>query len=351
MATDVKINDIASQLSTASRLVVNTDFFWVYMANGSCVKIPAEFVRAYLSEGVTPTIGEDGHWYVGGVDTNVMAEAVAPLFRGGAIGIEVSYDKGQTWETSVEYADMNPDLQPLADAYVKVTDGEEQRVANENARKQSEQERQSNENLRKTSETTRQNQESTRKTNEETRVSNENARKNNETTRNTNESTRQNQETTRQSNESSRKTAETNRANAETSRVTAETSRVNAEKARVTAETKRETDFKASKTAADDATAKANTAAANASNQTSACKTQTDLAKELNDNPLKQGDNGMWWKYNPATKQYEDTGIGAIGGILYPSFYHRRNHLMLVDYQQYVSNRVSYNRNRLKFKI
>ena len=585
MATDVKINDIASQLSTASRLVVNTDFFWVYMANGSCVKIPAEFVRAYLSEGVTPTIGEDGHWYVGGVDTNVMAEAVAPLFRGGAIGIEVSYDKGQTWETSVEYADMNPDLQPLADAYVKVTEGEEQRVANENARKQSEQERQSNENLRKTSETTRQNQESTRntnentrKTNEETRVSNENARKNNETTRETNESarktnesTRQNQETTRQSNESSRKTAETNRANAETNRATAETSRVNAEKARVTAETKRETDFKASKTAADDATAKAlstyshppyvdadgyyykwnvttsaydktdvnltgkaftikkvfasvaamnatdvntfaendfilintsnvddednaklyvvavndsgkkfysylvdmsgfrgftgktpqivigtvttlaedasasatlsadgtdgngnpkyklsfgiprgyrlryadltdvdkaelmkpatdaaarsdsqtalcktatdnantatgnakaqtdackaqtdaanvatdkaNTAAANADNQTSACKTQTDLAKELNDNPLKQGDNGMWWKYNPTTKQYEDTGIGAIGGILYPSFYHRRNHLMLVDYNQYVSNRVSYNRNRLKFKI
>ena len=351
MATDVKINDIASQLSTASRLVVNTDFFWVYMANGSCVKIPAEFVRAYLSEGVTPTIGEDGHWYVGGVDTNVMAEAVAPLFRGGAIGIEVSYDKGQTWETSVEYADMNPDLQPLADAYVKVTEGEEQRVANENARKQSEQERQSNENLRKTSETTRQNQESTRNTNEETRVSNENTRKNNETTRNTNESTRQNQETTRQTNESSRKTAETNRATAETNRATAETSRVNAEKARVTAETKRETDFKASKTAADDATAKANTAAANANNQTSACKTQTDLAKELNDNPLKQGDNGMWWKYNPTTKQYEDTGIGAIGGILYPSFYHRRNHLMLVDYNQYVSNRVSYNRNRLKFKI
>ena len=98
-------------------------------------------------------------------------------------------------------------------------------------------------------------------------------------------------------------------------------------------------------------TANCNNHAANADNQTSACKTQTDLAKELNDNPLKQGDNGMWWKYNPTTKQYEDTGIGAIGGILYPSFYHRRNHLMLVDYNQYVSNRVSYNRNRLKFKI
>lgn len=92
-------------------------------------------------------------------------------------------------------------------------------------------------------------------------------------------------------------------------------------------------------------------AAARSDAQRAACKTQTDLAQELNDNPLKQGDNGNWWKYNPTTKAYEDTGIAAIGGILYPSFYNRRNHLILVDYQQYVSNRVSYNRNRLKIKI
>lgn len=585
MATDVKINDIASQLNTASRLVVDTDFFWIYMANGSQVKIPAEFVRAYLSEGIKPTVGENGNWYVGGVDTSVKAEAVAPLFRGGAVGIEVSYDKGQTWETAVEYADMNPDLEPLVEAYKKVTAGEEERISNENARKQSELDRQSAESTRKTAETTRQNQESTRnsnenirKSNETTRENNEAARKTNETnrisaenTRKSNETTRQNQESTRQSNESTRKTNETNRSNAEAARAKAETARDTAEKARASAESKRETDFAASKAAADDATAKAlstyshppyvnsdgyyykwnvttssynktdvnltgkafqikkvfasvaamnatdvntfdendfilintsnvedadnaklyvialndsgkkyysylvdmsgfrgftgktpqiiigtvttlaesvvatatmsedgtdsngnpkyklnfgiprgyrlrfadltdedkaelmkpatdaaarsdaqtalcktatdnantatnnsktqttacktatdnanaattkaNTAASNADAQRAACKTQTDLAQELNDNPLKQGDNGNWWKYNPTTKVYEDTGIAAIGGILYPSFYNRRNHLILVDYQQYVSNRVTYNRNRLKIKI
>ena len=28
----VNINDVASQLNTASRLVMSTDFFWIYMA-------------------------------------------------------------------------------------------------------------------------------------------------------------------------------------------------------------------------------------------------------------------------------------------------------------------------------
>lgn len=302
MATDVKINDIASQLNTASRLVVTTDFFWIYMANGSQVKIPAEFVRAYLSDGLKPTVGENGNWYVGGVDTSVKAEAVAPLFRGGAVGIEVSYDKGQTWETAVEYSDMNPDLEPLVEAYKKVTEGEEERISNENARKQSELDRQAAENTRKTN--------------------------------------------------------ETNRSNAEAARAKAEIARDTAEKARASAESKRETDFAASKAAADKATARSDAQTAlckiatdNANTATNNCKTQTDLAQELNDNPLKQGDNGNWWKYNPTTKEYEDTGVAAIGGILYPSFYNHRNHLFLVDYQQYVSNRVSYTRNHLRIKI
>lgn len=54
----VNINDVASQLNTASRLVVSTDFFWIYMANGSQVKIPAEFARAYLIAGIKPVINK-----------------------------------------------------------------------------------------------------------------------------------------------------------------------------------------------------------------------------------------------------------------------------------------------------
>lgn len=543
MATETKINDIASQLSTASRLVVSTDFFWVYTASGLQVKIPAEFVKAYLVNGIKPSINANGNWEIDGKDLGVVAKGKTPQFRGGTMGIEVSYDDGKTWAQAVAYTDMDPDLTALAEAYTKVTQGESTRVSNENARKQSESDRQTAEKTRASSESTRVSNENTRKNQESARVSSENTRNSNENTRKSNETSRQN----------------------------AESSRVEAEKARVAAETKRETDFSASKKACDDATAKANstyshppyvdkdgyyykwnvttssynktdvnltgkafqikkvfasvaamnatdvntfaendfilintvnvedadnaklyvvalnasgkkfysylvdmsgfrgftgktpqflignvitlaenanatasvsasgtdtngnpvyklnlgipkgirlrfadltdsdkaelmkpatdaaaasktqtaacktatdnanaattkantaatnadkatsaantattkanTAATNADKATEASKTQTTLAKELNDNPLKQGDNGNWWKYNPQTKAYEDTGIAAIGGILYPSFSNHRNHLYLIDYQQYVSNRVSYNRNHLRIKI
>ena len=529
MATETKINDIASQLSTASRLVVSTDFFWVYTASGLQVKIPAEFAKAYLVNGVKPSINANGNWEIDGKDLGVVAKGKTPQFRGGTMGIEVSYDDGKTWTQAVAYTDMDPDLTALVEAYTKVTQGESTRVSNENARKQSESDRQA--------------AEKTRASSESTRVSNENTRKNQE-------SARVSSENTRNSNENTRKSNETGRVNAEANRVKAENSRVEAEKARVAAETKRETDFSASKKACDDATAKANstyshppyvdkdgyyykwnvttlsynktdvnltgkafqikkvfasvaamnatdvntfaendfilintanvedadnaklyvvalngsgkkfysylvdmsgfrgftgktpqflignvttlaenanatasvsasgtdtngnpvyklnlgipkgirlrfadltdsdkaelmkpatdaaaasktqtaacktatdnantattkanTAATNADKATEASKTQTTLAKELNDNPQKQGDNGNWWKYNPTTKVYEDTGIAAIGGILYPSFSNHRNHLYLIDYQQYVSNRVAYNRNHLRIKI
>lgn len=81
------INDVASQLNTASRLVVSTDFFWIYVANGSQVKIPAEFARAYLIAGIKPVINSNGHWEIGGEDLGIVAEGKTPQFRGGAMGI------------------------------------------------------------------------------------------------------------------------------------------------------------------------------------------------------------------------------------------------------------------------
>ena len=120
----VNINDVASQLNTASRLMVSTDFFWVYMANGSQVKIPAEFARAYLIAGIKPTINDNGHWEIGGEDLGVVAVGKTPQFRGGTMGIEVSYDNGQTWSQVVAYTDIDPDLEALAAAYTKVTQGE-----------------------------------------------------------------------------------------------------------------------------------------------------------------------------------------------------------------------------------
>ena len=305
----VNINDVASQLNTASRLMVSTDFFWVYMANGSQVKIPAEFARAYLIAGIKPVINNNGHWEIGGEDLGVVAVGKTPQFRGGTMGIEVSYDNGQTWSQVVAYTDIDPDLEALAAAYTKVTQGEADRVKAESARN-------SNETARQNAETTRNNQEATR-------VTQENTRKSNETTRNSNEETRKKQESTRKSQEAARVEAEKKRVTAENGRASAETSRVNAE-------IKRKEDTK--------------TAIANS-------KTQTDLAKELNEHPQMQGENGNWWKWNTETKEYEDTGIIARGGMMYPTFEIFDNELYVTDAGSNIEERIALDDNELILKL
>ena len=291
----VNINDVASQLNTASRLVVSTDFFWVYMANGSQVKIPAEFARAYLIAGIKPTINDNGHWEIGGEDLGVVAVGKTPQFRGGTMGIEVSYDNGQTWSQVVAYTDIDPDLEALAAAYTKVTQGEADRVKAET-----------------------------------TRNSNETSRQNAENTRNSNETARQTSENTRNNKETARQTAENTRNSNETARQNAETTRNNNETARKNAETKRQQD----------------TSAAITNSQT-----QTAIAQELNEHPVKMGDNGNWWQWNIRTHAYEDTGIVARGGAMYPTFKHVGNKLYIVDYGSNVSERVVKKGNKLVFRI
>ena len=141
---------------------------------------------------------------------------------------------------------------------------------------------------------------------------------------------------------------------AETKRVAAEKARVEAEKARVqehkTKMGEASTATSNANSAATDATSAANTAnsAANKANDaTDASKVQTNLAKELNDHPQKQGDNGNWFKWNPETKQYEDTGIIARGGAMYPTFSHEGNKLYMEDYGSNIAERVSIEGNRL----
>lgn len=73
----------------------------------------------------------------------------------------------------------------------------------------------------------------------------------------------------------------------------------------------------------------ANTAATNADEATEASNTQTAIAKELNEHPQKQGDNGNWWKWNVNTHAYEDTGIVARGATMYPIFRHVGNKLYI----------------------
>lgn len=498
MATEIKINDIASQLNTASRLVVSTDFFWVYTASGLQVKIPAEFVRAYLVNGVKPSINANGNWEIDGKDLGVAAKGKTPQFRGGTMGIEVSYDDGKTWTQAVAYTDMNPDLTALVEAYTKVIQGEAGRVNAETARVEAEKARVAAENKRETdfSASKKACDNATAKANStyshppyvdkdgyyykwnvttssynKTDVNltgkafqikkvfasvsamnatdvntfaendfilintanvedadnaklyvvalNESGKKfysylvdmsgfrgftgktpqfliGNVTTLAEDaeatatvsasgtdtagnpvyklnlgiprgirlrfadltdsdkaelmkpatdaaaESKKQTeacktatdnanaQETARQKAETTRNLNETTRQNQETARQKAEITRNNNETARKTAETKRQQDTSAVITNS---------------------QTQTAIAKELNEHPVKMGDNGNWWQWNIKTHAYEDTGIVARGVAMYPTFKHVGNKLYIVDYGSNVSERVVKKGNKLVFRI
>lgn len=144
-------------------------------------------------------------------------------------------------------------------------------------------------------------------------------------------------ETTRIQNEKERQRNETTRIISEDKREAAETTRKTAEDNRVKAEQKR-----ASDTAEALAASKA---------QTATCKQQTDIAEDVNAHPITMGDNGNWYRWNTSKQQYEDTGIIARGGVMFPSFRHKRNKLQMLDYSSNIINRVKRKRNKLKITL
>ena len=99
------------------------------------------------------------------------------------------------------------------------------------------------------------------------------------------------------------------------------------------------------------ATTNANTAATNAGEATEASKAQTELAKELNEHPQMHGENGNWWKWNTETKEYEDTGIIARGGMMYPTFEIFDNELYVTDAGSNIEERIALEDNELILKL
>lgn len=206
----------------------------------------------------------------------------------------------------------------------------EDTLASKKAIEQNEATRQSAETARAKAETERATNEAARVEVEKKRVTAENARATAETARANSETTRDSSETTRKNQETTRQKQEAARVEAEKKRVSAENGRATAESGRVKAETKRETDTKAA---------------------IASSKTQTDLAKEMNDHPPKMGSNGNWWQWDLSKHEYVDTGVIARGGAMYPSFRQHRNKLLMIDYGSHVAEHVVKRRNKLVIKV
>lgn len=203
-------------------------------------------------------------------------------------------------------------------------------LASKKAIEQNEATRQSAETARAKAETERTTNEAARVEVEKKRVTAENARATAETARANSETTRDSSETTRKNQETTRQKQEAVRVEAEKKRVSAENGRATAESGRVKAETKRETDTRAA---------------------IASSKTQTDLAKEMNDHPPKMGSNGNWWQWDLSKHEYVDTGVIARGGAMYPSFRQHRNKLLMIDYGSHVAEHVVKRRNKLVIKV
>lgn len=174
-------------------------------------------------DGLTPSIGENGNWWIGDVDTGKPS-------------------RGKAFEYSDFTEEQIEELQEPARAMIEALDtldkavtaneklrieNEVTRVSSENARKESENLRReaentraSNEEARETAETGRASAEDNRVKAEQSRVETENNRVTAENTRVEKENERQTAENTRNTNEQSRKEAETNRVKAEEGRVT-----------------------------------------------------------------------------------------------------------------------------------
>ena len=91
--------------------IKNADQFLIITANQdstvSATKITAELVRAYLNEGFTLTVGDDGYLYIGGVKTQAVVEGITPQLERRSDGIYCSSDNGETWECVAYFSDFS----------------------------------------------------------------------------------------------------------------------------------------------------------------------------------------------------------------------------------------------------
>ena len=261
-------------------------------------------------DGLTPSIGENGNWWIGDVDTGKPS-------------------RGKAFEYSDFTEEEIHDLQEPARAMIDaldtldkaVTANEQQRIKNEVTRVSSENTRKESESLRKSAEDTRASNEEARETAETGRASAEDNRVKAEQSRVEAENNRVKAENTRVEKENERQTAENTRDTNEQSRKEAETNRVTAEEGRVTEFNRLKAE---SETATSNATEQANYAKQQGDNVAGTVEeiktAQDELTTSINDLTTilntQQGNRALYVAagavYNQNTGFYELNGLTDI---------------------------------------
>lgn len=298
-------------------------------------------------DGLTPSIGENGNWWIGDVDTGKPS-------------------RGKAFEYSDFTEEQIEELQEPARAMIEaldtldkaVTANEQQRINNENTRVSSENTRKESESLRKSAENTRASNEEARKNAETGRASAEDNRVKAEQSRVETENNRVKAENTRVEKENERQTAENTRDMNEQSRKEAETNRVKAEEGRVTEFNRLKSE---SGTATLNATTQANYAKEqgdNVAGTVNEIKTaQDELTTSINNLTTvlntQQGNRALYVAagavYNKNTGFYELNGLTDITEEQMRTIYVQTNHMDYIENMSDVFSGCSF-RTNLGFK-
>ena len=280
-------------------------------------------------DGLTPSIGENGNWWIGDVDTGKPSRGKAFEYS--------DFTPEEIKELQKPASDMINALDTLDKA---VTANEQQRVKNENTRVSSENDREESENLRREAENTRVSNEEARETAETGRASAEDNRVKAEQSRVEAESNRVKAETLRVEKENERQKAESTRDTNEQSRKEAETNRVKAEEGRVTEFNRLKSE---SETATQNATEQANYAKEqgdNVAGTVDEIKTaQDELTTSINNLTTvlntQQGNRALYVAagavYNQNTGFYELNGLTDITEEQMKVIYVQTNHMDYVE--------------------
>lgn len=314
MASEMQNIDIRDFTTVST--VETYDHVVISLFGGTSAKMKVSLLRDVLVRGITPSIGEDGTWYVGEATTGVTAEGKIPEFRKGTAGIEYKYtfEEEGAWRTLVSYSELRMRYEDLTEEQVKslklsfsdltqedikelqkpaedmisrleetdnaVKEAEALRAEAETGRSEAEQERAQAEQERKEAEGFRESSEKDRESAETARALEEDIRAGNEELRILSEDFRSESEAGRKSAESARESGERTRISQENARVTAENARVAAESSRVSAEEDRVEEFARLKSESETAASGANTAAEEANTAKDAANAAAQAANE-----------------------------------------------------------------------
>lgn len=97
-----------------------SDYLVLSLFGGKSAKISVGLFRNIVTQGVRPIVGDGGYWYVGDINTGVLAEGKTPVFRKAETGVEFRYssENQDAWRPLFYYSDIKLQFEDLTEENV-----------------------------------------------------------------------------------------------------------------------------------------------------------------------------------------------------------------------------------------